>query len=238
MAYTKKTWECGETITADALNRMEDGIDEALQSGGGTVGYSCTETTTLLTEETVTTAETDGRTVGNLTYTFQEEPPEILLITFDGVEYNCNRQVEEEANVYGSTDPTFSDYPFSLWVGLSYTRLFTPSAGTYSIKLEEVNASVETSECFQKAVKSMSAPLVVNASSDPSLASTMRPSRLDASLNDIATAFLERGVAVVTPNGNIYPITKIEQTVGAVTIGEYRYVNVDGILKYPTGSPE
>lgn len=33
MAYTKKTWECGETITADALNHIEDGIEEASQGG-------------------------------------------------------------------------------------------------------------------------------------------------------------------------------------------------------------
>ena len=33
MAYVEKTWECGETITANDLNRMEDGIQEAL--GGG-----------------------------------------------------------------------------------------------------------------------------------------------------------------------------------------------------------
>lgn len=33
MAYEPKTWECGETITAEALNHMEQGI---AQSGGGT----------------------------------------------------------------------------------------------------------------------------------------------------------------------------------------------------------
>ena len=32
MAYEPKTWECGETITADALNHIEQGI---AQSGGG-----------------------------------------------------------------------------------------------------------------------------------------------------------------------------------------------------------
>lgn len=32
MAYTPKTWECGETITADALNHIEQGIAD---SGGG-----------------------------------------------------------------------------------------------------------------------------------------------------------------------------------------------------------
>ena len=27
MAYEKQTWTCGETITADKLNHMEDGIE-------------------------------------------------------------------------------------------------------------------------------------------------------------------------------------------------------------------
>ena len=33
MAYTKQTWECGDVITAEKLNHMEDGI---ANSGGGT----------------------------------------------------------------------------------------------------------------------------------------------------------------------------------------------------------
>lgn len=33
MAYEPKTWECGETITAEALNHIEQGI---ANSGGGT----------------------------------------------------------------------------------------------------------------------------------------------------------------------------------------------------------
>ncbi len=31
--FVKKTWSCGDTITADDLNRMEDGIDEAFSGG-------------------------------------------------------------------------------------------------------------------------------------------------------------------------------------------------------------
>lgn len=34
MAYEKQTWSCGETITADKLNHMEDGIADS-GSGGG-----------------------------------------------------------------------------------------------------------------------------------------------------------------------------------------------------------
>ena len=34
MAYTPKTWQCGETIMADDLNHMEQGIEDASSSGG------------------------------------------------------------------------------------------------------------------------------------------------------------------------------------------------------------
>lgn len=32
MAYEKHTWECGESITADLMNNIEDGIEEALEA--------------------------------------------------------------------------------------------------------------------------------------------------------------------------------------------------------------
>lgn len=35
MSYEKKTWVCGETITADGLNNIENGIQEALECCGG-----------------------------------------------------------------------------------------------------------------------------------------------------------------------------------------------------------
>ena len=33
MAYEKQTWECGEVISAEKLNHIEDGIEEASQGG-------------------------------------------------------------------------------------------------------------------------------------------------------------------------------------------------------------
>lgn len=35
MAYEKQTWECGETITAEKLNHIENGIADASSGGGG-----------------------------------------------------------------------------------------------------------------------------------------------------------------------------------------------------------
>lgn len=40
MAYEKQTWECGETITAEKLNHIEDGIESA-SSGGGYSASKC-----------------------------------------------------------------------------------------------------------------------------------------------------------------------------------------------------
>lgn len=34
MAYTPKTWACGETIKAEDLNNLEEGIQEALEGSG------------------------------------------------------------------------------------------------------------------------------------------------------------------------------------------------------------
>lgn len=35
MAYEKQTWVCGETITADKLNHIEDGLENCCGSSGG-----------------------------------------------------------------------------------------------------------------------------------------------------------------------------------------------------------
>lgn len=40
MAYTKQTWVNGDTITANKLNHMEDGIADAQGGGGGTSDYT------------------------------------------------------------------------------------------------------------------------------------------------------------------------------------------------------
>lgn len=40
MAYVKNTWATGDVVTAAKLNNIEDGIEEAAQSGGGTMFIS------------------------------------------------------------------------------------------------------------------------------------------------------------------------------------------------------
>ena len=38
MSYKRRTWQNGEAITEEKLNNIEDGIEEAMKSGGGTGG--------------------------------------------------------------------------------------------------------------------------------------------------------------------------------------------------------
>lgn len=44
MAYIKNTWATGDTITAAKMNNIEDGIEEAAQSGGGALICNSTYT--------------------------------------------------------------------------------------------------------------------------------------------------------------------------------------------------
>lgn len=84
MAYTPKTWECGETITADALNHIEQGI---AQSGGGSepliVRYDHEETTDDVTKryydktwQEVKDAFDAGRTV----YLYVDDGMRVFLV--------------------------------------------------------------------------------------------------------------------------------------------------------------
>lgn len=50
MAYEPKTWTCGETITADALNHMEQGIAQS-GGGGGGAGFFVVKTTDYDSDE-------------------------------------------------------------------------------------------------------------------------------------------------------------------------------------------
>ena len=96
MAYEKHTWVCGETITAELLNNIEGGVEQALECCGDK-GYECIETQEVLTSESVTTAAQGDFNIGRLAY---PEPitADTIIVTFDGTEYECN--ATEKDGVY------------------------------------------------------------------------------------------------------------------------------------------
>lgn len=165
MAYEKQTWRCGEVVTADKLNHMEDGIENA-------TGFTCTEETTLLTDENVTT-ETSGSEAFAMVVLAYTTPitADTIRVTINGTEYECERQNLDDASAYGAHidevtgTADWSQYPFAIMSSsMMGNALATESASTYQIKIETLAETVETTECFRKAVNSIisdSAPLIL-----------------------------------------------------------------------------
>lgn len=105
-------------------------------SGGGGGGGSWT----VLTEEAVTTVAGSRGNMGELSYIFTSEPPETLRITFDGTAYECEAIVNGNNYLYGGIGPSgpdFSQYPFAIQANAELITIFTETAGTYTVKLEE-----------------------------------------------------------------------------------------------------
>ena len=156
MAYEPTTWNCGDTITAEKLNKLENGLAECCGGGSTDVGYTCEYVT--LTEETVTTVEDGDFICADLSYTTPIEATTIR-VTFNGTVYECERIEDNDsaAHYYGASGDDWSEYPFRIWVG-SHNILDTETAGTYTLKVDSEVAT--TTECFKRAVKSVE-PLVI-----------------------------------------------------------------------------
>lgn len=170
--------------------------------GGGTAGYSCTETETLLTEETVTTTVDpeypDEGASGVLSYA-GFITADMLKVTFNGAEYNCPAMGFSDGGdamyyVYGARYQSdgfdWSEYPFSISSALGEDNFIaTESPGTYNVQIEVVQLSSEISECFKAAVRKASAPLVLNVYN----------SRLNRSFSEIAQAYLSGRTVLLDP---------------------------------------
>lgn len=169
--YTPRTWSCGDKITADALNHIEQGIANA--GGDCDCGFECEETKSLIINETVTTALDNGYYVADIVHAFQDDPPLTMLITFDGVEYECEK-ASENGYYYGglgTNGPDFSKYPFLIVADANGITLYTEAAGTHTLKLESFERTVtKTSGCFVAAVRAALGPLILqqeDATTDP-----------------------------------------------------------------------
>lgn len=155
MAYEKTTWVDGDVITAEKLNKIEDGIEDA-------TGYDCKEEPVVLLEESVVTESYYGSIRGTLSYSHPIKA-ETIIVTFDGVDYVLNNsgRSEDVVSYYGACKDMYtqdySEYPFGLscFHSSSQNFLFTEKAGTYSIKISAVTDVVSTTENFKKAVDSL-----------------------------------------------------------------------------------
>ena len=140
MPYTPINWQTGDTITAEKLNKMDNGW-----------GFENTQ----LFSESVTTATVEDRPVpvGSLAYS-KQITSDTLLVTFNGESYNLPLTVQEWGNIYGGfseSGPSFTTYPVCIVSNEGgHNDVYTETAGTYTISGSV--PLIQTSEAFDSAV--------------------------------------------------------------------------------------
>lgn len=151
MAYEKQTWECGDVITAEKMNHMEDGI------AGGDPGYDYSKETVVLTDEVVTTRGRVGMPFSMGEFAYGDLiGAEKIKVTLDGTEYESERtyRASPESYVYeigtlGSIESFTNQTPVNMLVLNG-----EDSVGDHSVKIETTKETITVSEGFKKAVES------------------------------------------------------------------------------------
>lgn len=139
MAYTPINWQTGDTITAEKMNKMDNGWS-----------VSSTE----LFSETVTTVA--GQMGNSATLTYSEPiTSETLSVTFDGVDYVLPGTQNPMGYLYGemgNEGPDFTNYPLFIMstTSSSGNTIYTETAGTHTVSSGE--SSVEVGDDFTDAV--------------------------------------------------------------------------------------
>ena len=202
MAFEPKTWACGDTIIAQELNRMEQGIVEASDKG-----YEC-----IIGKETLFDGVANVVSGGEGMYNWQF-PNEVTIdadsieVVFNGTSYNLNKQSHQGSFYYygeiGQTGPTFITYPFLILVQSTMTELYVPNRGNYNIEVSSNVETTETSECFEKAVKSViedasggTETLIVEISAHAENCGDDYAITADKTYNDILQAFENKKLIV------------------------------------------
>lgn len=145
MAYTPINWQTGDTITAEKLNRCDNGW--AVESSSQTYFT-----------ETVTTVDEDGTAWGDFSYSTYIVA-ETTTITFDGTDYVCTRQQgDNTTSAYGGYSEgalDFTDYPFAFFSDQGANYIATSTGGTHTVSVAGTSSSIETSALFETAVNSV-----------------------------------------------------------------------------------
>lgn len=190
-------------------------------SGGGDVGYDCTETESVLFSESGATQKMQDYSninLASLTYTGVIRADEIKVV-FNGTEYICPRTdagygAEEKDSEDGYV---FSEYPFHIYSGSDGNAIYTENPMPFEITVSSIETATTVTPCFKKAVQAINEPLIVNLTVSPSDASTQRYSVGDRGGEQIMKALL-RGQPVyllynpvpsdANQQGKYYPIVR------------------------------
>lgn len=139
MAYTPINWQTGDTITAEKMNKMDNGWSVA------------TTSTTYIDNESVTTNDPgEGACMGPTSY---QSPitDDSITVVFNGTTYTCPKGDFGYGAVENGPMADFTTYPFGL-VPMGPVLLLTETAGTYTLTVSASSTSIEVSDNFNSAV--------------------------------------------------------------------------------------
>ena len=153
MAYEKQNWECGQVITADKLNHMEDGIANA--GGDCDCGYVCYHGGDTIFSETVTLEESTQQGVYEAVLQYDKIILDTTIrVSINGGEFN---PVGGEEGFYG--DEEFTDPPFYLEYHDEEWLFVTTLNDVHTIEVKANGGAKRTiiagTSCFTKAVTSL-----------------------------------------------------------------------------------
>lgn len=147
--YEKHNWVNGEVITEDKLNHMEDGIS----TGGGIYTY----VEVPLFDGEVTTVSDESIPFPSANITLQGELPKTdIHVTFNGQNYTlpCG-SLEGAGDYWGELAdgiPSFTNFPVFV---AGDGSIFTPEAGTYSLKINETVGKFTVNDGFKSALENV-----------------------------------------------------------------------------------
>ena len=156
MSYSEYTWQTGETITAEKLNNIEEGVQEALEYDAG---YECAETSVEVFNGSLTPT-TIGNFYGASFTPSQPITSEEITITLNGTDYILPKVIIPQGIIYGEADaqsgPIFTHYPCAILIGSDYDLFATPSSGTYQITIKLLDTIINNITAgFKKVVKTV-----------------------------------------------------------------------------------
>lgn len=205
MAYEKHEWECGELVTTELLNHMEDGIAEA-------GGFSCETETDILYDGVVSLIH-DGFYIGQLDITFPSPLPPSLTVTWEFVEYTLPLGEGNGYYFYGGVEndmPSFANYP--VFIDPSGTGMVVADVdgeGTYNLAIEVRSQNVEISECFEMAVGKANAFIVTDTYGV-----------LDKTYHEIQDAFMSGKSVILDIEGLMVTVCSIFPTYYRIIISD------------------
>lgn len=164
--YPDKDKEADASYMERINQYKHEGFHDVSEDGGGDsggvdCGYSCAEEWTTLTDESVTTEAPTGAvnpTPQAPISSSKQIVADTIKVTFDGTVYECEKKTNRFVDYYGADLPTlpggdidWSQYPFAIISSQGNSILNTETAGTYQVKIEAFEETIETSDCFEKA---------------------------------------------------------------------------------------